>query len=517
MKKALSITALTAALIFPITSSSWASEYIGGPGSAWTTGANWNPASAPITAGSVATFSGVATLGVSVGSAISVGTISLEGSNNAAWNINITSPLLTLNQDGAGTGFATISNSNTNTGFSNQLTFGQAFSGLVLGDDLLISNTGASTVANGSISIRNSISGTGNVTFSNVANSVVDASTYAGAIRLQSSSTNSFTGAVLVEKGAVVFAASSAFGNSANTITLGKSGSGSATMLAVGGTLTVPNNIVVASGSGGTLMMGSVITGGSNATTYSGTLTLNGDVSLRSENSVAAPTLLSGVISGAGKLTKIGGGFVTISNASNTFTGATKVSAGTLSLGHVDAIKTSPLDVTGAGTVEFTAVGTNYTLGGLVNSAGTGAVGTTVAAGANSITLDPASTSRVTINSGTNFTSTAAITLTTSATFTLNGNLIVTFSNTIDPGIFTFNLFDGNNAGTFDSVSIVASYVATLDAGNGYTAVSGDRILSFDNTTGILSLTMVPEPGSVGAVIAALMGALILMRRRARS
>ena len=519
MKKFFSITG--AIFIFPTTYSSWASEWTPTVvGNNWSDPANWTPSGAPSAAGSSATYSGASTTSITInsGGPFAVGTISKSGSDNALWDIRVLASLLNLNQDGAGSGFATISNSNTSTGNSNQLLFGQTAGSINLQDDLLVTNTGASTVANGSISIRNAITGAGNVTFSNVANSVTDASTYDGAIRLQTTSANSFTGSVLVEKGALVFANSTAFGNSANTVTLGKSGSGSATMLAVtpSGALTVANNIVVASGSGGTLVLGSVITGG-NATNYSGTLTLNGDVSFRSENAAVAPTLLSGVIAGAGKLTKTGAGVGTISNASNTYTGATKVSAGTLNLGDINAIKTSPLDVTGAGTVGFTVAGTNiYTLGGLMNNAGTGVAGTTVAAGGNSIALDPSSESSVTIATGTDFAATPAVSC-TAAAFTFGGNLTVAFNNQLAPGTYLFNLFDGNTGGTFTTVSIASSYAATLNAGNGYSASDGANVFAFNNTTGTLSLTTVPEPGALGFAAAALFGTLLIRRPRAKA
>jgi len=187
---------------------------------------NWSPAAVPDGAGVTVNYSGAANTTVILNTlgGFSVGTVSTGGSDNVQWNLSVTTSL-TLNEDGAGSGYATINDSNTSTGNFNQLLFGQTAGNITLADDLLITNTGASTVANGSISIRNPITGTGNVTFSNVAHSVTDASTFAGGIRLQTTSANTFTGSVPVEKGAVVFANSTAFGNSANTITLGRSGS----------------------------------------------------------------------------------------------------------------------------------------------------------------------------------------------------------------------------------------------------------------------------------------------------
>jgi autotransporter-associated beta strand protein len=278
--------------------------------------------------------------------------------------------------------------------------------------------------------------------------------------------------------------------------------------------VTVANNVVVANGSGGTLVLGSAFTDGTSQTSYTGTLTLNGNLSFRSDNSAAAPTLLSGAISGAGNLTKIGSGVGTLGNAANTFTGITKVSEGTLNLGHIDAIKSSRLDVTGAGTVGFSVAGSNtYTLGGLVNHSGV--AGMTIAAGTNSLTLDSTANSAVTITSGTDFASVPAISA-TAAAFTLGGNLTITFSNQLDQGTYSYQIVGGSTAGSFTSVSIDSSYTATLNAGNGYAANSGGNSFSFDNATGVLAVTAIPEPASVGMVMAALVGTITAARCRAK-
>lgn len=101
-------------------------------------------------------------------------------------------------------------------------------------------------------------------------------------------------------------------------------------------------------------------------------------------------SLFDGVIeNGAGKveLVKIGTGTFTLTRA-NTFTGTTRVNAGTLALNHVDALQGSTLDVGGAGTFAFNVAGTNtYALGGLK---GAGSIN----AGANTLaisTLSPGS------------------------------------------------------------------------------------------------------------------------------
>jgi autotransporter-associated beta strand protein len=232
--------------------------------------------------------------------------------------------------------------------------------------------------------------------------------------------------------------------------------------------------------------------------------------------SVAINNNISGV-GGFNIASTSGTGTVTL-GGTNTFSGVTKVNSGTLALGNVNALQKSPLDVTGAGAVTFTVAGTNtYTLGGLQNSAGTGTVGATLAAGANSITLGSTATSAITVANLGDFNSAAAIAVTTSGAFTLGGTLNVTFANTFANGSSaTFNLFDGNTAGSFTSVSVQGSYTATLNAGNSYsfTDVNGNTF-SFNNTIGTLSFTAVPEPHAVAFAIVALLGVVVFVRRRA--
>lgn len=74
---------------------------------------------------------------------------------------------------------------------------------------------------------------------------------------------------------------------------------------------------------------------------------------------------VANAISGSGNLTVSGAGTLALT-AANTFSGTTFSNAGTLQLGHVDALQNSTLTAANAGTVSFTAAGTNtYNLGGL--------------------------------------------------------------------------------------------------------------------------------------------------------
>ena len=168
-------------------------------------------------------------------------------------------------------------------------------------------------------------------------------------------------------------------GATANAVTLGSSGNGSATLIITGSGSTLPYSITVASGTGGTLLLGSNNNGGTNTTqTYSGPVLLNGCLSITSLNTGTGALKFSGVISGAGALTKIDAGKLLLTGT-NTFTGNTRIGAGTLQLDAASgtttlALQKSTLDMNAAdtGTLNFgstaTTTITNATFAGLTGS-----------------------------------------------------------------------------------------------------------------------------------------------------
>jgi fibronectin-binding autotransporter adhesin len=336
-------------------SASWsnASDWAGGSGN-WSSDANpgWNGTGVPNGIGAVANFGDIVTGTTTqdIAGGVTVGTISLTSTANISRTITNTNGI-TMNQDGAGSGFATISNSNANTGTTNFLFISGGT--LTLADDLLISNTGGSTNATGAIQISSVIAGTGNVTFSNVTNNLAQA----GSIRVQTG-VNTFVGSVLVQRGTVTYNNASSFGNSANVITVGQAGQGGATLLSTAG-VTNPYNIVVTSGTGGSSTIGSTSTG---APVYSGSITLNGNVSIfsLSTNTTSGQTF-SGLISGAGSVTKIGTGIARFTNTGNSYEGGTLLSAGTLVANGDGTL--------GVGNVSLTAAGVTLTLqNGAINN-----------------------------------------------------------------------------------------------------------------------------------------------------
>ena len=320
-KKAI-LAAMSATLL--AVNSAQASDWAGATGN-WSSNLNpgWNGTGVPNAVGAVANH-GVATTSTTtqdVVGGVTVGTISLTNNSNNSWTITNTNG---INLNNGGTG-ASISNTNSNTGTTNFLFLSGGT--LTLADSFTISNTGASTNTTGAIQITSVIAGSGDVTFSNVSTAL----SQVNSIRMVTA-TNTFTGAVLLQKGTVTTNQTTVFGSVSNAVTLGQSGQGSAAILSTSSTANIANPITVASGSGGTLAIGSTSTAG--FTGFSGTTTLNGDLNVTSLSTGSVTTgntlTLSGAISGNGSLTKIGTGSATLSNGTNSYIGGTVVSTGNL-------------------------------------------------------------------------------------------------------------------------------------------------------------------------------------------
>lgn len=368
-RRAFALALAAASAAFPLTGS--ASDWRGLDG-LWSNNATvvaagdaggWNGTGVPNAIGATANFSttasnAAATTTVDDGVTYTVGTLSYTGTANRGRTIAIPNAVpntgLILNQDGAGSGTATISNANSGAVANNFVLINGAGT-MTLNDNLLVTNTGASTSASGAIRLDAIIAGTGNITFSNVSNSVTASNAYAGGIRVFAA--NTFTGSVLVQKGAVVFNDPLAFGGAGNTITLGQAAGGSATLMSTSATADLANPVVVAAGSGGTLMLGTASTGSAN---YTGTITLNGNLTYNSLSTNANGSAMTGVVSGAGSITKIGTGIARLTNSNNSFLGGVFVNEGSLIAGGNKSLGTG--DVT-------LAAGTMLTLNATVTNA----------------------------------------------------------------------------------------------------------------------------------------------------
>jgi autotransporter-associated beta strand protein len=476
---------LTASVV--VAPSVQAANWAGGAGnwSSTTNPSGWN-GTAPNAVGAVAnTAAGNSTITQDISGGVTVGTISQRNSSGTQLTIT-NSNGITLDQDGSGSGTARILNANTNPTASASNFIRINGGTLTLADNLLISNAAnnTTTVANGgAISINAAIAGTGNITIDNVLNNT---STGAGCIRLWLAST--YTGSVNVRSGLTVISSNTALGDVSNTITLGASGAGSASLLS-NGAATVANDWVVAAESGGTLTLGSLEP---NARTFSGNGTLNGNLTLLTAATPANTFSLTGVISGTGNVTMssiaAGAGAAQMSNA-NTYSGSTTVSSGILSLSNALALQNSAVDttasVTGTATAGLRTTVTTLTLGGLTgnkNLADVFATGTASSAGQYStitgLTLNPGTGVTRTYSAAiANGASGMTLTKTGLGTQVLGGTNTYSGATSVQQGVL---LVDGSTAAG-SAVSVSSGAVFGGDGTvNGNLTLANGALFAFD-------------------------------------
>ncbi|CAN5688694.1 hypothetical protein BH09VER1_BH09VER1_03840 [soil metagenome] len=462
-----------------------------------TTLPGWTSGGVPNGIGAVASFSGglAGTTTQDVAGAI-IGTYDFSA-GNVQRTLTLTNAL-TFNQDGAGAGYATISNSNTNTGSGNRLTINSGT--LTLADDLLISNTGSSTNTSGAITFSGVFTGAGNLTISNVSNVL-------GVGQIALTGVSTFTGNVLVQKGALTISNNTGLGSSSNAVTLGSTGN-STTLVTAGSVTNLSNNITVVATSG-TNLLGSTSTANSNST-FSGTITMNGDLSVMSVKPAGSDLRFTGQLTGVGALTKTGAGTVLLSNT-NTYTGGTSVTAGTLVIngfnnGSAVTVSNAGSVLGGTGTI---APGASHALtvdaGAIVSSGTVGGIGTLT------VSLNSTGDS-ATFSSGAKFAfdlaapgtndKVAFASLTASVADVTFNNNVVDFTDLGGLAAGSYTLF------TFDQIG---AYTGTLAIGTGLGAYVGSN---FSYNTNSIVLNVVPEPSAAAMMGLGFTGALYLLRRR---
>src|SRR5205823_848705 len=127
-----------------------------------------------------------------------------------------------------------------------------------------------------------------------------------GQILIGGAAPSNFFGSTTITSGAVVFQGNSAFGVAGNQITLGSSGGGSASLIGLGNS-NLQNPIIIAGGTGGTTTLGSTFPSPFSTSLFSGSLVLNGNVSLLNDSTFNSVIFLN-TISGVGGIKKIGMG-----------------------------------------------------------------------------------------------------------------------------------------------------------------------------------------------------------------
>lgn len=205
--------------------------------------------------------------------------------------------------------------------------------------------------------------------------------------------------------------------------------------------------------------------------------------------SAATDVVLSGVLSGSGaNLIKQGEGTLELS-AENTYTGATIVSEGTLSLGSTGSLASTAYTI-GSGATFDVSGQSSYSLASVA------------------VTIDVGSSGAGFFNGP-------------SGTMTLGDALTINFTTSSFTAGQTFNLFDfGGQTGDFSSVTLTGSISGSLalTSTDTWTGSFGGYDLTFSESNGMLSFAAIPEPSTYALLFG---GASMLLvgcvRRRVRS
>lgn len=245
-------------------------------------------------------------------------------------------------------------------------------------------------------------------------------------------------------------------------------------------------------------------TGGGVIDTNGFSTTLSGVTTVGSSSTAAG-------ITGAGGLTKNGSGTLTLTG-DNTYTGTTAVSAGTLVING--NISTSSLTTVaaagtlgGSGTVGKTVINGTLAIG---NSPGTMTFTDTLTlAGTTVMEID--GTSGAGVTGGHDFANLTG--LGAAGELTYGGALTLDIGTLFGLGIHSWDLFDfSSETGSFSSVNLADQYFGSLvNTAGVWDLTSGNDTWQFTESTGVLTLNVVPEPS---AALLGGLGMLVLLRRR---
>lgn len=368
MKASKTLALLTALVSAAVHSSEWYGANDGGTAAngVWSSDGKpgWNGTGVPNGQGAVAYFGSTkkntvtqdSTTGVTIGSLIlnldpTIANVDLmlNGASTTALGP------VTFDQDGAGPGYAVMSNNAARVRMQIGLN-----APVTLNDDLLLVNTTPDTYHRTfSISITAKISGFGNVTIDNQLDRPDEAPI------LLNNSSSDFEGNVLLRRGCAKAQGSKPYGKTTNTVTLGAEGYGDATLSFEGTSMTFLNPLVVSKVTNGRMrIFGESISqpskSGDYAVTLKGGVTLNGDVVFDipshayNDGTIVCPfaETVDSVISGEGGVAKENNGTLVFKKA-NTYAGGTVLKAGTLSLANGATLGTGGVDVYDGATLDL--------------------------------------------------------------------------------------------------------------------------------------------------------------------
>ncbi len=347
---------------------------------------------------------------------------------------------------------------------------------------------------------------------------------------------NSFTGNVTIATGELRITGSSGLGTGPKTIDAQNLGflslDGSAGNISLASDLSLTTaGLSIVNITGDNVINGTVKTifgnGSSSIRSDAGSLNIIGNVDsgatgnrileLSGESS-GANTINGSISNGTATsltITKSGTGNWVLANGTNSYTGPTNVNGGKLVInGNISTSSlttvASSATLAGSGTVGKAIINGTLAVGnspGQMNFTDTlGLAGTTI--------MEINGTVGAGVTNGHDF-----VKLTGSGSagvLNYGGAMTLDLGAIFGAGIYSWNLFDmASEAGTFATISLADQYSGSLldtDLDGIWDLTSGDDTWQFTESTGVLGLTVVPEP-NVAALLGG-MGVLALLRRR---
>jgi filamentous hemagglutinin family protein len=426
------------------------------------TGTGTSSLAGNITLGSSSTLGGTGALtlsGIISGSGLGItktgsGTVTLSGNNTYTGSTTINAGTLKLGASNV-LSDSTAVNINSSGAVFDLNNFSETIASLAGASGTSVT-LGSGTLTTGDSS---------NTTYSGVISGTGGALTKQGSGTFTLAGANTYTGATTISAGTLKAGAANAFSSNSD-VTVNS-----------GAFLNLNNNSNIISS----------LTGAGNVTLGSGTLTTGN----------SSNTTYSGVMSGTGGLTKQGSGIFTLSN-SNTYTGATTINAGTLKLAGTDVLSDSTAVNLALSGATFNLNNLNETIGSLAGVAGTsvtllfgelttgdssnttysgvisGALGDLIKQGSGTFTLSGANTyGGTTINAGT---------LQLGASNALSSSAVVDVA--VSGAVFNLNNFNNTIASltgvSGTSVALGTGTLTTGDSSNttysGVISGTGERI-----------------------------------------
>ncbi|MDE5461717.1 autotransporter domain-containing protein [Bradyrhizobium sp. CSS354] len=359
--------------------------WVGGS-SEWTDGANWT--STPIVPDGIATFSTSADTNIASSGIVNIGSVIFTASPDAPAYTITTSDIFLVNGAGISNNstnaqtfnvgsIMAFTNSSSASGGTNVVTFSVGGGGAMIFNDTSTAGT-ANITSNGDVEFNGS-SNAGTATIANNAVMNFSDSSSAGGAAITNTATgflafisNATAGtATISNDGSLSFAGSATAGSS--TITTNNLATTSFTGNTTGGNARFITN------TGGTFDMSSLTSSGMTAGSIEGAGNYMLGAKTLTTGSLNTSTQVDGVISGTGGgLTKVGTGAMTLTGT-NTYTGATTISAGTLAISGFGSIASSSV-VTVNATFDISASSVAFNLittlagstSGVVNMGGNG-------------------------------------------------------------------------------------------------------------------------------------------------